>query len=93
MALCQSVDPLKNKNYFVLFVGLGLSGYWLTRTMNTVRRVVLRKGGRYVTIVTYGVLGFTSRHTTKPVSQVSVFNQDIIRRSQYKTYNFSTKGR
>ena len=39
--------------------------------MKTVRRVVLRKGGKYVTIVTYGLLGFTSRYTTKAVSHVS----------------------
>jgi hypothetical protein len=57
-------------NPFVVFVGVALSGYWISRTMNTVRRVVLRKGGKYVTIVTYGILGFSSRYTTKAVSQV-----------------------
>ena len=39
--------------------------------MNTVRRIVLRKGGKYVTIVTYGLFGYTSRYTTKHLSQVT----------------------
>merc|ERR1712080_334455 len=51
--------------------GISLSGYWISRTTRTVRRVVLRKGGKYVTIVTYGILGFSSRYTTKAVSQCS----------------------
>ena len=31
---------------FFLF-GAGLSSYWVIRTMNTVRKLVLRKGGKY----------------------------------------------
>ena len=59
-------------NFFDL-TGIALTGYWANRAMKTVRRVVLRKGGKYVTIVTYGLLGFTSRYTTKAVSHVSSF--------------------
>ena len=58
---------------FVDLTGIALTGYWANRAMKTVRRVVLRKGGKYVTIVTYGLLGFTSRYTTKAVSHVSSF--------------------
>ena len=50
-----------------------MTGYWANTAMKTVRRVVLHKGGKYVTIVTYGFLGFTSRYTTKAVSHVSSF--------------------
>ena len=32
---------------------------------------MLRKGGKYVTIVTYGLFGYTSRYTTKHLSQVT----------------------
>ena len=60
----------------LIVAGAGLSAYWMSRTLNTVRRVVLRKGGKYVTIVTYGILGFTSKHTTKAVSHVSRYNKD-----------------
>ena len=41
--------------YFLF--GLGLSSYWITRTMNTVRRLVLRKGGKYISVQTYGITG------------------------------------
>ena len=58
---------------FFDLTGIALTGYWANRAMKTVRRVVLRKGGKYVTIVTYGLLGFTSRYTTKAVSHVSSF--------------------
>ena len=50
-----------------------MTGFWANRAMKTVRRVVLHKGGKYVTIVTYGFLGFTSRYTSKAVSHVSSF--------------------
>ena len=60
--------------HILIAAGAGLSTYWLSRNLNTVRRVVLRKGGKYVTIVTYGILGFTSKHTTKAVSHVSHLN-------------------
>ncbi len=52
-----------------------MCGYRAVTALNTVRRVVLRKGGKHVTIVTYGILGVTSRYTTKAVSQVSKFDQ------------------
>ncbi len=55
---------------FLLF-GTSLSLYWLSRNMNTVRRLVLRKGGKHVTIVTYGLFGVSSRHSTVPIQQVS----------------------
>ena len=32
---------------------------------------MLRKGGKYVTIVSYGLFGYTSRYTTKHLSQVT----------------------
>ena len=54
--------------------GVCVSFYWLLRTSNTVRRVVLRKGGKHVTIVTYGLFGVTSRHSTVPINQVSMFS-------------------
>ena len=41
--------------YFLF--GLGLSSYWITRTMNTVRRLVLRKGGKYISVQTYRITG------------------------------------
>lgn len=59
----------------VFIFGTALSGYWISRSMNTVRRIVLRKGGKYVTIVTYGVLGYTSRYVTRHVSQCSAVRQ------------------
>ncbi len=55
---------------FFLF-GASLSVYWLARNTSTVRRLVLRKGGKHVTIVTYGVMGVNSRLTTVPISHVS----------------------
>lgn len=60
---------------FFLF-GCGLSGYWLSRSMNTVRRLVLRKGGKHVTIMTYGILGKTTRQVTVPVSHCSGVRQN-----------------
>ena len=51
--------------------GVSLSGYWLVRTMNTVRQLVLRKGGKHITIVTYGILGRSSKFTTIPLNHVS----------------------
>jgi hypothetical protein len=55
---------------FFLF-GLGLSGYWISRTLKTVRRLILKKGGKHVTIVTYGLFGPYNRYTTIPVQHVS----------------------
>jgi len=51
--------------------GAGCAFYWLVRTLYLVRRLVLRKGGRHVTIVTYGLLGATSKNTTVPLSHCS----------------------
>ena len=56
--------------------GAGCAFYWLVRTLYLVRRLVLRKGGRHVTIVTYGLLGATSKNTTVPLSHVSIFLRD-----------------
>ena len=52
--------------------GSGLTCYWMARTMNTVRQLVLRKGGKFITIVTYGPFGKRSKHSTVPVAHVSV---------------------
>ena len=41
--------------YFLF--GAGLSSYWALRTLYTVRRLVLRKGGKHVSIQTYGLTG------------------------------------
>ena len=41
--------------YFLF--GAGLSSYWAVRTMYTVRRLVLRKGGKHVSIQTYSLTG------------------------------------
>ena len=51
--------------------GLGLSSYWVIRTMNTVKRLVLRKGGKYVSIQTYGITGGGGRVQNIPVVQCS----------------------
>jgi len=52
---------------FFIF-GVSLSTYSLSTLLNTVRRLVLRKGGKHVTIISYGVLGTNSRQLTVPVS-------------------------
>ena len=57
---------------FVKISGVGLSGYWLVRTTNTVRQLVLRKGGKHLTVVTYGLLGRSSKFTTIPLNHVSI---------------------
>ena len=54
----------------MLTFGCGLGLYWIMRNMYLVRRVILRKGGRHVTIVTYGTLGVSSRTTTVPLTHV-----------------------
>jgi len=43
----------------------------MVRTMRTVRYIVLRKGGKHLTIVTYGQLGPYSKMKTVPTSHVS----------------------
>jgi len=55
---------------FFLF-GTGISSYWLIRTMNTVRQLVLRKGGKYVAIQTYGFLGRNQNFISIPVVHCS----------------------
>ena len=55
---------------FCLF-GLGLSTYWFLRTSHTIRRLILKKGGKHCVFVTYGVFGINSRHFTVPVIHVS----------------------
>ena len=70
-------DEIVKSHNVICFVlkGVSLSAYWISRSMHTVRRIVLRKGGKYVTIVTYGLFGYTSRYATKHISQVeSIFN-------------------
>jgi len=53
---------------FFLF-GACMSSYWFARTNNTVRRLILRKGGKHVTIITHGLLG--GKQLTVPVSHCS----------------------
>merc|ERR1712066_1156328 len=67
---------------FFLF-GVGLSGYWLSRTLNTVRQLVLRKGGKHLTIVTYGVLGRSSKFTTIPLAHCSASMYNLRGRPRF----------
>jgi hypothetical protein len=57
---------------FALVTGLGLSGYWLSRTRYTVKMLVLRKGGKQATFVTYGTFGLGQRAVTVPIKHVSI---------------------
>ena len=57
--------------YLFVHIGTGISGYWLNRTLKTVRRLVLKKGGKHVQIVTYGLFGPYNRYSTIPVQHVS----------------------
>ncbi|TRY61819.1 hypothetical protein TCAL_04387 [Tigriopus californicus] len=59
---------------FCLF-GLSLSTYWLLRSRHTVRRLILRKGGKLLTIVTYGFVGTGSKTITLPVTQCAAVHQ------------------
>jgi len=72
---------------FFLF-GTGLSVYWMLRTMNTVRRLVLRKGGKYIGIQTYGLLG---RNET--VMNVPVVHCSGIQHKFYGKHRFFLKVR
>ena len=72
--LCRLLDHQQQdpwKQMISAISGVGLSGYWLVRTTNTVRQLVLRKGGKHLTVVTYGILGRSSKFTTIPLSHVS----------------------
>ena len=51
----------------------GLGVYGLTRVVYSVRRLILRKGGKNVTLVTYGLFGVNSKHVTVPLSSVRQF--------------------
>ena len=68
----QQDDPWKQM--ISAISGVGLSGYWLVRTTNTVRQLVLRKGGKHLTVVTYGILGRSSKFTTIPLNHVSILH-------------------
>ena len=52
----------------------GLGAYGLSRVVYSVRRLILRKGGKNVTLVTYGLFGVNSKHVTVPLSSVSSFS-------------------
>ena len=54
---------------FGLF-GISLSAYWFLRTSHTIRRLILKKGGKHCVFVTYGIFGINSRHFTVPVIHV-----------------------
>lgn len=56
---------------FFLF-GACLCSYWLIRNLYTVRRVILRKGGQSVVIVSYGLTGVRSRLRIVPLNQVKL---------------------
>ena len=55
---------------FFLF-GASLSSYWVIRTMNTVRKLVLRKGGKYLSVQTYGLTGKSGQVQNIPVVHCS----------------------
>lgn len=55
---------------FFLF-GAGISSYWTIRTMNTVRKAVLKKGGKYVLLQSYGFLGSNKNFISVPVVHCS----------------------
>lgn len=57
---------------FFLMSG-GFWVYWLLRNYYTVRRIILRKGGSFVTIVTYGLTGVSSRNITIPLKAVCAY--------------------
>uniref|UniRef100_A0A0K2SXI8 Transmembrane protein 223like [Bombyx mori] n=1 Tax=Lepeophtheirus salmonis TaxID=72036 RepID=A0A0K2SXI8_LEPSM len=59
--------------------GIGLTTYWFLRTGRTIRRVVLRKGGKYVTLVTYGLLGIGSKYSTVPITHCSTVKKTFLR--------------
>jgi len=70
---------------FFLF-GTGMSSYWMMRTMNTVRKLVLRKGGKYVAIQTYGFLGLNQNFVNIPVVHCSGYQPKF-----YGKYKFLLK--
>ena len=51
--------------YFLF--GAGLSSYWAVRTLYTVRRLILRKGGKHVSLQTYSLTG------GKPIVRLILF--------------------
>lgn len=57
-------------HFYLVSPGTTLSGYWLLRNTATVRRLVLRKGGKHVSIVSYGLYGKNSVNITVPVNNV-----------------------
>ncbi len=52
--------------------GVSLCAYWVLRNLHTVRQLVLRRGGKHLTIVSYGFTGGMSRVSTVPVVHVSI---------------------
>jgi len=63
--------------------GVGLSSYWVTRTMNTVRRLVLRKGGKYISIQTYGITGGGGKIFNVPVVHCSGAQQEFHKTDRF----------
>merc|ERR1712059_77974 len=55
---------------FFLF-GAALSSYYCVRTLYTLKRIVLKKGGKYVAFQTYGLLGTNSAFFNVPVVHCS----------------------
>ena len=77
---------------FFLF-GVGISSYFAIRTLHTVRRLVLRKGGKYVQIQTYGMMGGAGRVQTIPVVHCSGVQQPFTKTDRFflkvKDHTFS----
>lgn len=77
---------------FFLF-GVGISSYFVTRTLHTVRRLILRKGGKYVQIQTYGMTGGAGRVQNIPVVHCSGVQQPFHKTDRFflkvKDHTFS----
>lgn len=67
--------------YFLF--GAGLSSYWIMRTTNTVRRLVLRRGGKYVSIQTYGMTGGAGKILNIPVVHCSGIQQEFTKTDRF----------
>ena len=52
--------------------------YWAVRTANTVRRLVLRKGGKFVSIQTYGLMGNNKQYMNVPVLHCSAVQRHPV---------------
>lgn len=67
--------------YFLF--GCSISSYYVIRTLYTVRRLVLRKGGKYVSIQTYGLTGGVGKVVTVPVVSCSGAQQPFQKTDRF----------